>query len=157
MSVVRKFRPPNRLKAMIKVRGGLLAKDAVAAAETGVETLRDPCLAALDEALVEIERRFLPEVAGREAETFEALYDLVSKILDVAGFAADASVDQAAISLCALVDNCAEAEAWRWEAVDVHINALRLLRNHGATLPEDHRQAMIDGLHTISGLKAEIG
>ena len=155
MSVVRKFRPPNRLKTMIRAKGGLLAKDAVAAAETGVETLRDPSLASLDEALGEIERRFLPEVAGREAESFETLYNLTLKILDVAGFVSDAGVDQAAASLCTLVDNCAEAQAWRWEEVDVHINALRLLRNHGASLPEEHRQSMIDGLHTISGLKAD--
>ena len=52
---VRKFKPPNRLAKMIKERGGLLAQDAIAAAEAGVESLREASLAALDETLAEIE------------------------------------------------------------------------------------------------------
>ena len=32
---VRKFRPPNRLANMIKERGGILAQDALVAAEAG--------------------------------------------------------------------------------------------------------------------------
>ncbi|PXA91291.1 chemotaxis protein CheE [Caulobacter sp. D4A] len=147
---VRKFRPPNRLAAMIKDRGGILAKDAVAAAEANVETLRDSSLAALDEALEAIEARFGPTAAGRAGEDFETLYTLTLKIIDVAGFAADAGVDEAAVSLCALVDNCAEAGAWRWDAVDVHLSALRLLRNVGASLPAEHRRGMLDGLHKVA-------
>jgi len=48
---VRKFRPPNRLANMIRDRGGLLAKDAIVAAEAGVESLREASMAALDEGL----------------------------------------------------------------------------------------------------------
>lgn len=142
---VRKFRPPNRLAAMIKERGGVLAKDAIAAAEANVETLRDSSLAALDEALEAIEARF-----GPVGEDFETLYTMTLKIIDVAGFAADAGVDEAAVSLCALVDGCAEAGAWRWDAVDVHISALRLLRNVGASLPAEQRRGMLDGLHKVA-------
>lgn len=146
---VRKFRPPNRLASMIKDRGGLLAKDAIAAAEANVETLRESSLASLDEALEAIEARFGAGVPGRAAEDFETLYTLTLKIVDVAGFAADAGVDEAAVSLCALVDACAEAGAWRWDAVDVHLSALRLLRNLGAQLPAEQRRGMLDGLHKV--------
>lgn len=154
MTVVRKFRPPNRLAKMIKERGGLMAKDAIAAAEAGVESLREASLAALDEAMAEIERRFGPGTA-REAESFETLYALTLKIIDVSTFVADAGVDKAAISLAALADSCAEAGAWRWDAVDVHLNALRLLRAVGAQLPEADRQAMLDGLYKVSHRKAD--
>ncbi|PVM85903.1 chemotaxis protein CheE [Caulobacter endophyticus] len=146
---VRKFRPPNRLASMIKDRGGILAKDAVAAAEANIETLRESSLAALDAALEAIEARFGPVAPDRGGEDFETLYTMTLKIVDVSGFAADAGVDEAAVSLCALVDACAEAKAWRWDAVDVHLSALRLLRNVGASLPAEHRRGMLEGLHKV--------
>lgn len=147
---VRKFRPPNRLANMIKERGGILAKDAIVAAEAGVETLREASLAALDETIAEIERRFGKGVEGRDAESFEALYLLGSRIIDVGQFVSDVGVDKAAVSLCTLADSMAEAGAWRWDAVDVHLNALRLLRTVGKELPEAQRDAMIEGLYQVS-------
>jgi hypothetical protein len=152
MTTVRKFRPPNRLARMIKESGGLMAKDAIAAAELGVEGLREVSLAGLDAALSEIERRFGPG-SNRESESFDVLYDLTMKIIDVGIFVADSGVDQAAISLAATVDSCAETGAWRWDAIDVHLNALRLLRTAGASLPEADRQAMLEGLYKVSHRK----
>jgi hypothetical protein len=154
MSVVRKFRPPNRLAKMITGRGGLMAKDAIKAAEVGVESLRETCMAELDAALAEIEQRFAPGT-GREAEAFETLYALTLRIIDVGTFVADAGVDQAAISLAALTDSCAEGGAWRWDAIDVHLNALRLLRSVGASLPAADRQAMLEGLYKVSHRKID--
>lgn len=150
MTVVRKFRPPNRLARLMKDRGGMMAKDAIAAAEVGVESLREASLSVLDEALAEIERRFGPGTAGRESESFETLYALTLKMIDVSIFVADAGVDQAAISLAAITDSCAETGVWRWDAVDVHLHALRLLRTIGASLPEADRQAMLEGLYKVS-------
>ncbi len=147
---VRKFRPPNRLANMIGDRGGLLAKDAIVAAETGVESLREASLAALDQTVAEIERRFGKEAEGRETESFEALYLLSSRIIDVSAFVMDAGVDKAAVSLCSLADDCAGAGVWRWDAVDVHLNALRLLRAMGAELPPEQRDAMLQGLYQVS-------
>lgn len=149
MSVVRKFRPANRLTAMIKDRGGVMAKDALANADAALEPLRAPSLAALDAALGEIEARFGPAAANRGGEDFEDLYALTLKILDVANFAGP-GLDHAAASLCTLVDAMGEAGAWRWEAVDVHLNALRLLRNMGAKLPDEHRRSLLQGLQKVS-------
>lgn len=147
---VRKFRPPNRLAAMIKERGGILAKDAIVAAEAGVESLREASLAALDQTIAEIERRFGKTAEGRESESFEALYLLSSRIIDVGQFVSDSGVDKAAVSLCTLADSLAEAGVWRWDAVDVHLNALRLLRAMGAELPANQRAAMLEGLYQVS-------
>lgn len=149
MSVVRKFRAPNRLSGLIKASGGKMAKDALAAADAALEPLRAPSLAVLDAALAEIDGRFgRPAAATRDAETYQDLYALALRVIDVSGFLPASSVDQAAISFCALVDNCAEAGAWRWDAIDVHINALRLLRAGG--LGPDQRRAVIDGLNKVS-------
>lgn len=154
---VRKFRPTNRLTALIKERGGLMAKDAIAAAEAGVESLRESSMAALDAAMAEIERRFGRSAADRQSEPFEGLYVLASSILDVSAFVTDAGIDKAAISLCTLVDSCESAGAWRWDAVDVHINALRLLRAHGAELPVDQRDGMLQGLYQVSNYRPDEG
>lgn len=152
---VRKFRPPNRLAAQIKAGGGVLAKDALAAAEAGVETLREASMAALDETLALIERRFGKAAEGRATESYETLYLLASRIIDVGVFVADAGIDKAAMSLCGLADSCAEGKAWRWDAVDVHLNALKLLRSVGAQLPAAQRDAMLQGLYRVSHYRPE--
>jgi hypothetical protein len=152
---VRKFRPPNRLAKMIKDRGGLLAQDAIAAAEAGVESLREASLAALDEALAEIEARFGKGAANRESESFEGLYLLASRVIDVSAFVAGTGLDRAAMSLCGLADNCAEAGVWRWDAVDVHLNALKLLRGVGASLPAAQRDSMLQGLYKVSHFRPD--
>ncbi|MBO9544077.1 chemotaxis protein CheE [Caulobacter sp.] len=154
---VRKFRPPNRLASLIKDKGGILAKDAVAAAEAGVETLRESSMAALDEALGEIERRFGKSAPDRATASFEALYLLASRVIDVSMFVSDAGVDKAAMSLCGLADSCGTAGVWRWDAVDVHLNALKLLRAHGAELLPEQRDAMLEGLYQVSHYKPEEG
>ena len=154
---VRKFRPPNRLASLIKAKGGVLAKDAIAAAEAGVETLREASMAALDEALAEIEGRFGKAAEGRASESYEVLYLLASKVIDVSLFVADSGVDKAAMSLCGLADSCATAGAWRWDAVDVHLNALKLLRAMGAQLPVEQREAMLQGLYQVSHYRPEEG
>jgi hypothetical protein len=149
MSVVRKFRAPNRLSMLVKASGGVMAKDALVAADAALEPLRAESLAVLDAALAEIEARFgRPAAATRASQAYRDLYALALRIIDVSGFLPGSCVDQAAISFCALVDNCAEADAWRWDAVDVHINALRLLRTSG--LGADQRRAVIDGLNKVS-------
>jgi hypothetical protein len=154
---VRKFQPPNRLAKMIKERGGILAKDAIAAAEAGVESLRESSLANLDATLAEMERRFGKGAEGRDAESFEALYVLSSRIIDVSIFVSDVGIDRAAVSLCGLVDGFAEGGAWRWDAVDVHLNALRLLRSIGSELPPEQREAMLAGLHQVSRHRPDEG
>jgi hypothetical protein len=154
---VRKFRPPNRLASMIKERGGILAQDAIIAAEAGVESLREASLAALDETLAEIERRFGKAAEGRDSEPFDALYLLGSRIIDVGQFVSDSGVDKAAVSLCTLADSLAEAGVWRWDAVDVHLNAFKLLRAMGAQLPAAQREAMLEGLYQVSHYRPHEG
>lgn len=152
---VRKFRPPNRLSRLIKDRGGVLAQDAIAAAEAGVETLRESSMAALDETLAEIEQRFGKGAPARTEEPFEALYLLASKIIDVSAFVSGTGLDKAGMSLCELADNCAEGGAWRWDAVDVHLNALKLLRAVGGSLPANQRESMLQGLYHVSHFRPD--
>jgi hypothetical protein len=151
---VRKFRAPNRLSMLVKASGGAMAKDALAGAEAALEPLRAESLAVLDAALAEIEARFGKSAAAtRETGAYKDLYTLALRIIDVSGFLPGSCVDQAAISFCALIDNCSEANAWRWDAIDVHINALRLLRM--TDLNPDQRRAVIDGLNKVSQRRIE--
>ena len=156
MSTVRKFRAPNRLSMLVRANGGVTVKDALAAADAALEPLRAESLAVLDAALAEIEARFGRSAAtNRASGAFQDLYALALRIIDVSGFLPDSCVDQAAVSFCALVDNCAEAGTWRWDAVDVHINALRLLRT--ADLDPDQRRAVIEGLNKVSQRRIDEG
>ncbi|MBO9559075.1 MAG: chemotaxis protein CheE [Caulobacter sp.] len=154
MTVARKFRAPNRLSLLARAEGGMMAKDALAAADAALEPLRAESLAVLDSALAEIEGRFGRSAAATRGDgAFQDLYALALRIIDVSGFLPGSCVDQAAVSFCALVDTCSEAGAWRWEAIDVHINSLRLLRT--ADLNPDQRRAVIDGLNKVSQRRIE--
>jgi hypothetical protein len=113
--------PPG---AMVKDRGGLMAKDAIAAAEAGVESCARARMAELDEHLAEIERRFGkagPDRAKRDPSRpcTPGLRSSTSALRRRRG------VDKAAMSLCRLADSCAEPGVWRWDAIDVHLNAMR--------------------------------
>ena len=153
MSVMRKFRAPNRLTKLVRAEGGRMAQDALAAADAALEPLRAESLEALDAAMAEIESLFGKAAATRASGAYRDLYALVLRIIDVSGFLPGSCVDQAAISFCTLIDNCAEADAWRWDAVDVHINALRLLRT--VDLAPEQRRAVIEGLNKVSQLRID--
>ena len=80
---------------------------------------------------------------------------LAVTVSDVSAFVAGTGLDRAAMSLFGLADNCAEAEAWRWDAVDVHLNALKLLRSVGASLPAAQRDSMLQGLYKVSHFRPD--
>ena len=108
MSVMRKFRAPNRLSMLVRANGGVTAKDALAAADAALEPLRAESLAVLDAALAEIEARFGRSAAAtRTGGVHQDLYTLALRIIDVSGFLPGSSVDQAAVSFCARADYCA--------------------------------------------------
>ncbi|MDG2521019.1 chemotaxis protein CheE [Caulobacter segnis] len=149
MSVARTFHVPNRLGAVMRRPGGIRASEAIERAETGVEQFREECLKTIGEVMVELDARFGPN-AEREGADFEALYTLVLKLIDVSGFVSHTGLDRAAISMCTLVDTMSERGRWRWPAVDVHLDAMRLLWTQGETLSEGEREAVIEGLYKVS-------
>ena len=147
---VKMVRAPNRLAALMAMPGGISAREAIRRSEAAVELLREPGLATIDATLAAIETRFGAAAPGRDGESFEDLYRLCTAIIDSSIFLRGSGLDDAVRVFCDLVDLCSEIGRWDWPAVDVHINALRLLRASGATMDKAQRDAVISGLVKVT-------
>ena len=148
MTVVRKFKIPNRLRATLFSGGGKRIDEAVADADVGLATLAEACLAAVNESIARIESGFGSQVAGREARDMVDLYRLSASIIDACAPIEPKALADAARSLCDLLDNAMDAGRWDWPAVDIHIDALKLLAS-GIDLGEVGEQQLIQSLEKL--------
>jgi hypothetical protein len=149
-SKVRKFKIKSRLASLAFQPGGVSANQALKQADSALDSLRGPALAALDASIAEIDARYGPHAAGRADEPFEDLYRLSSSIIDMALFLPGSSLDNAARCFCGLVDLSHELDIRAWDAIDVHIEALKLLRIAGASMSGPQRQSILDGLGQVT-------
>ena len=150
MSKVRKFKVKSRLATLAFQSGGISANQALKQADAGLDSLREPGLAALDSALAEIDARYGPAAANRMNEPLDELYRLSCNVIDMALFVPGSGMDDAARSFCGLVDLSHELDIPAWDAIDVHIEALRLLRMAGAAMSAQQRQTILDGLIKVT-------
>jgi hypothetical protein len=150
VSKVRKFRVKSRLATIAFQSNGVSANQALKQAEAGLQTLSGTGLAAIDAAMAEIDTRYGPNARNRQDEPFEDLYRLGAGIIDMAMFLPGSGVEDAARCLCSLVDLSHELDVRAWDAVDVHIEALRLLRAAGAAMSPGQRKSILDGLMQVT-------
>lgn len=150
MSEAKKFKVETRLASHAFRPGGMTVADALRRADAALEQMRGPCLETIDESLAEIEARYGAGAAGRAAEPFSDLYALSSKIIDASIFFTGADLDKAARALCQLTALCEAQKAWDWVAVDLHLDALRMLRAVGQSIGQKARQEVILGLQQVT-------
>ena len=139
----------NKISTTIGQGRGISASEAIKRGHDAMEAMRVPCMETIEDALIEIERRFGALAADRSREPLPDLYVLSSRIIDLAGFMPETRIDQAANVFCELVDQSIVANRTPWEAVDVCINALQLLKRQGANFSADQRAAIIMGLREV--------
>lgn len=130
--------------------GGFSAREAIRRSEAAVDTLREPCLASIDAAIGEIDQRFGPAAPERDQEDFETLYVLSTRIIDSSIVVRNSGLDDAARALCGLADLSGEIGRWDWPAVEVHVDALKMLRVAGEAMTKEQRRAVIDGLVKVT-------
>ncbi|MEI7931781.1 MAG: chemotaxis protein CheE [Alphaproteobacteria bacterium] len=149
MSKVRKFKVKTKLSTAA-LRGGITAAEAINRADAALEPYRGEALVVIDALLAEMASRFGPHAAGRDGEDLEALYMLSSRVIDASIGLSEAGVDRAAHALCTLIDLSQESGIRDWEAIDVHLEAVRLLRLHGLTFSPAEQDRVLDGLKTVT-------
>jgi hypothetical protein len=150
MRKAKSIKHETRLSKEAFAPGGMTVADALRRADASLETMRGPCDATIDASLVKIETGFGPTATGRDGKGFDDLHRLASTIIDASIFAKDCEIDKAARALCQLTNLCKAQGAWDWIAVDLHIDALKLLRSVGATLGQGERDAVLDGLRQVT-------
>jgi hypothetical protein len=133
MTTARVFKVENRLAKLVGEPGGRTLIEALRSAEARVETVRERCLDSLGP---KIERLQALARSGREGrETDAAGVDTIAnEIFALAGLFGQTMLAQAALSLCELLANGPDEGPFNWPAVDVHVDAIRLLRAAGDDL-----------------------
>jgi hypothetical protein len=146
MSIVKVIPYVNRLGKAIALPGGKRLGDAVADANTNLLTIKEPCLEALDALLARI--RDLAAAPAPDAAALEEIYDRSNEALGLAGLFGLGDLSKAAYSLCELIDSRPAGQGVGREALEVHIDSLRLLR-FGDAIPQAERDNMISGLAAV--------
>jgi hypothetical protein len=129
------FNIENRLAKLARQPGGKSIAEALKAAETRIESVRDRCESSL---MVKADQLVAVAAGDRDAgaiPTLDRLYEISNAIFGVAGAYGFDALAEAACSLCDLVYRFRGGEAVNWAAVDVHVDGIRLLatgRNVGA-------------------------
>jgi hypothetical protein len=80
----------------------------------------------------------------------EALYKLSTRVIDISICLLGSGVDQAMRALCDLVDLSELIGVRDWQAIDVHLDAIKLLRAHGMSMSEAERNAVVGGLSRVT-------
>ena len=149
MSAVRFFVPENRLGKLLRVPGGAAVADAVVAAESGLAQLEGAAREELAAALAAVEACASQRSVQFDAAGVEELYGLAQSAIGLASLCQRPAVDEALRSLCDLLDNFGRSECWDTEAVNVHVQSLRLLMAQaGAPGVAD---VVLQGLRRVTG------
>lgn len=138
---------PNRLARLLAEPGGVRVSDAIHKATENLETIRSSCLETIDRCLSEIEGHHLSGGRKPSEETKDHVYRLSNEIHGLAGVFGLKQLGEAAYSLCELVDRLRASGAWRRDAVEVHVSALRLLRRPEHAPDPD---AVLQGLRRVT-------
>lgn len=145
MSVRRKFTPEVRLKKLLGESGGVKVRDALAAANAGIESLRGRCMTAID---VKIENIAQHARAGDQA-SLKACYRYANEIYSEAAMYELKELSAAAHSLCDLL-SVGEIERVPAEAIRVHVDSMRVLRSPMMSDNAAMRETVLAELRALS-------
>ena len=140
------------LAQFVGTSAGLTAKEAMNYAGLKLELLRDKSLAEIDDALDGISGylRLLKDTPPLAVE--QELHRLACAILNLAGTYGFDGLSKAAYSLCALIDERATRGQWDRTGVDVHFDAMRLLR-YPESVRDSMQERLLDGLAKVATRK----
>jgi len=145
ISQVRFFRPRVRLTEMLGQPGGVSVERALARAERNVASIRDRCLAALDDKIAAI----VAIHTERTSPALEQCYELSNQIIAEAGFFGLDELSAVALSFCTLLSQ-ADRAGLPGDAVKVHVDSMLALRQPAIAEVESLRAAVLAELRTLT-------
>lgn len=145
MSVVRKTSRVSPLAAKMSQPGGRTVEEALTKAAAGLASHHDEAMATIRQRLARLE--FLS--AERAADSTREVYAVAEAMLDLAGFFETGPLHPAVTSLCDITDHMLHEGRWTWEAVTLHVTALRLILDGGCR-NDDMAATLLEGLSRLS-------
>ncbi|MBU1345612.1 MAG: chemotaxis protein CheE [Alphaproteobacteria bacterium] len=145
MTQARTFKVKSSLAYKIKEPGGRLVRDAERMATEALNTHRDDVMANVATILDQLD-----VVCARKADDGgPQIYALAASMIDVAGFFDTGPLYDAAYSLCDISDRMIANDHWRWPAVQVHLQALRLILAGGCRTGRTS-DMLLEGLRSVA-------
>jgi len=138
----------KRFANLVNRPGGQTAEEAIEAASTNLETIRDRVVAAIDTTLQRMQALGVLLQAGSDPAAVEEMYKLANTVVGLAGTAGLGSLGDVSYSLCELIDRLRTAKIWNIQAIQLHLDALRRLQS---TAPGEQAaaQAVTDALRRV--------
>ncbi|MEJ0059799.1 MAG: hypothetical protein WDM79_09585 [Terricaulis sp.] len=138
---------PNPLKSFLNVPGGISEKDAIQRATDSLEMIRHNALEEIDDALSRVAKHV--DMGDDSRAAAHDLHMLGNSVSSLAGMFGLPQLGVAAYCLCELVDVLTSRGVWDREAVMIHYDAMRKLREPREISPEE-RERLIDGLRKVT-------
>jgi hypothetical protein len=148
---------PNKLAQLARGRGGIAVGEAVKRANAALNDLKDASIAIIDEQLAEIDRLFGSGNPDRTGLSLDLLYEQASQIIDAGGGLPGSGLEECARAVCDLVSVSRANNTCDWDAIDVHIATLKVLRAQGQSLTALQRMTVLKGLSDVTAKRAGEG
>lgn len=145
MTEARTIKVHTALSRQLSRPGGRTLAEAERLADAALQTHRTDAFAELGRLIAELETVC---TARAEADRNRA-YALAASLVDLAGFFDTGPFYAAAYSLCDLTDRTRETGLWSWEAVQVHVQTLRLLHLAGLDNTAPDAAGLVAGLRRV--------
>jgi hypothetical protein len=145
------------LAQLARGRGGIAVGEAVKRANAALDDLKDASIAIIDEQLAEIDRLFGSGNPDRADLSLDLLYEQASQIIDAGGGLPGSGLEECARAVCDLVSLSRANNTCDWDAIDVHIATLKVLRVQGQSLTALQRLTVLKGLSDVTAKRAGEG
>lgn len=133
---------------MLRKPGGTTVAEAVVQAETNLEGLQEAGWLQLDSGLAEMDKVFARYGDKFDADLIAEHYGIAVSLIGLPSLCGLNALENAAHSLCDLLDRLATTGRWDRDGVQVHVQALRLLRNLPAGA-DAVAEPVLDGLRRV--------
>jgi hypothetical protein len=118
----------SRLGQLLTEPGGITCARAFAAAKANLATISGDLEAEVDRNLALLRDGVAPSVPSVDAAARRQAYAQANIIAGLAAYCGLGPLGRVAFSLCELIDRLIEAGRWNQEAVEVHLNAMGVMR-----------------------------
>lgn len=142
--------PKLRLTSLLKTPGGLPVGEAIEQAAANLRALQPDAIQELHRVVEQAEAAFTAMPHDFDETSLAELYTLVSSSIGVGSVSGVAAADTALVSLSSLLDHLMVHRLWDRPAVEVHVQALRLLLNTAGQAGSKGESAVLDGLRRVS-------
>ncbi len=121
----------RQLSELLHRPGGITADEAVTAAEQRLDGLRDRGLSDIAATIHDMVVLGSEIDVGPDEKASRELYRLSNSLVGVAGVFGKGELGDVSLSLCTLIERLLLARRWDRDAVQLHLNSLRLLSQDG--------------------------